>query len=464
MKRRLRVMPLLLALLMPVIVAAQPLTCPAIVSEAIAAVGDACGGLGRNEACYGNLTLTATPRDTAKPLAFDAPGDRVNVADIVELELTALTENPSGWGIAIMALQANLPDNLPGQNATVVLFGDVQVENLGEDAPTLPDVFVTGNNVNIRRTPSTSGAVVATLGSMPQQVVGRLADGSWLRLVLADGMDGWVSASVVSVDGDVDALPELAADAPAPTKAYKPMQAFRLRTGLGTPLCSEAPTDGIMIQTPGGAGTVEFEVNGVRIALGSTAVMRTTDDTLRVALVDGQAAITVAHQKGVIRTGRVGIFELDADGEATGEYTVENYTEADVAALPVGLLPDSITVPSPGEAAVSGTPLSGRWQADGKASAQTSCPDVLGFLPDNTSVVVFTVDGDTLTIAEASGALVREADGRWRGDMDGADGYAFRLDAEFTDTTGTGIYTIPADYGSGPCSIIFDMVFTWLGE
>ena len=60
------------------------------------------------------------------------------------------------WGIAIMGLQANLPDNLPGQNATIVLFGDVEIANRGEDTPPLPDVFVTGGGVNVRQTPGQS--------------------------------------------------------------------------------------------------------------------------------------------------------------------------------------------------------------------------------------------------------------------------------------------------------------------
>ena len=42
---------------------AQPATCPTLVSEALIAVGDACGGLGRNQVCYGNLSMLVTPRD-----------------------------------------------------------------------------------------------------------------------------------------------------------------------------------------------------------------------------------------------------------------------------------------------------------------------------------------------------------------------------------------------------------------
>ncbi|MFN8374478.1 MAG: hypothetical protein U0694_16570 [Anaerolineae bacterium] len=85
--------------------------------------------LGRNEACYGNLLLSATPREDAAAFSFEQAGDRVPVADIQSLQLSAMSLTDE-TGVALMALQAKLvPDTLPGQNVTVLLFGDVQVTN-----------------------------------------------------------------------------------------------------------------------------------------------------------------------------------------------------------------------------------------------------------------------------------------------------------------------------------------------
>ncbi len=439
--------------------ASQPATCPTLVSEALIAVGDACGGLGRNQVCYGNLSMLVTPRDPDAELDFDAPGERIDVPAVQAMQLSSLSEDPAQWGVAIMALQANLPDTLPGQNATIVLFGEVELEDRGGETAPMPEVFVTGGGVNVRQTPSTSGAVVGRVGSTPLRAVGRLADGSWLRVVLEDGTDGWVSSAVVTVDGDAGLLGELTADDPAPVAggSYGPMQAFRLRTGIGAPACSEAPADGILIQTPEGAGEVTFEINKVTMTLGSTAVARTSEGAMRVALLDGQAGISVAGKSGVIRAGRVGIFELDADGDATGEYTIEDYTEADVASLPLVLLPEPVALGT-GEAAL---PREGQWRMDTTVSNQSTCPGAAALVPSNseTSTVDVLEDG---TIQFFRILLEAGEDELWHGQYD-SDGVVADVEISFSFESGTGLYQVPSDFGSGPCQLVFDLALEYIG-
>jgi hypothetical protein len=122
----------------------QPVTCPAIVSDALAAVDSLCAETGRNQACYGNVTLTAEPQPDVEDFVFDVPGDIANVADMQSLTLSNMDESVSGWGIALMRLQADLPDTLPGQNVTVLLFGDVDVEDAGGDTPMQAFTFRSG--------------------------------------------------------------------------------------------------------------------------------------------------------------------------------------------------------------------------------------------------------------------------------------------------------------------------------
>jgi hypothetical protein len=127
--RRLTISVLLLLLLGLGSLNAQETSCQAIVFDALAAVDSLCEETGRNEACYGNVMLTVEARDDVKSLNFDAPGDRVRVADIQSLRLTGMDEAVPEWGVALMKLQANLPDTLPGQNVTILLFGDVDLRN-----------------------------------------------------------------------------------------------------------------------------------------------------------------------------------------------------------------------------------------------------------------------------------------------------------------------------------------------
>jgi hypothetical protein len=108
---------------------AQDLTCPAIVQTALQATDQACEGLGRNQACYGNVTLQAVPQTGVTEFAFDKAGDRVDVDTLDSLTLSSLDAGAGEWGVALMQIQANVPDTLPGQNVTFVLFGDVEIEN-----------------------------------------------------------------------------------------------------------------------------------------------------------------------------------------------------------------------------------------------------------------------------------------------------------------------------------------------
>jgi hypothetical protein len=111
------------------VVFAQDRSCPAQIEQALAAVQDSCAKTGRNQACYGNIALQATARQGVTDFTFEEQGDRVNVVDLATLQLSSFDEVLGQWGIAILKLQANIPNSLPGQNVTFVLFGDVEIEN-----------------------------------------------------------------------------------------------------------------------------------------------------------------------------------------------------------------------------------------------------------------------------------------------------------------------------------------------
>ena len=114
---------------------AQPAVCTDLVRQALATVETACAQTGRNQACYGNVALTATPRDGVRSLTFRQQGDVADVADLASLQLQQLDAEQQVWGIVMMKLQANLPDTLPGQNVTFLLFGDVKITNAVTSAP-----------------------------------------------------------------------------------------------------------------------------------------------------------------------------------------------------------------------------------------------------------------------------------------------------------------------------------------
>ncbi len=247
--------------------------CPAIVMAAIAATDVGCQATGRNEVCYGYSQVSATPRADVAGFTFAATGDIAPVDLVQTLQAAALDPERETWGVALMRLQANLPDALPGQNVTFVMFGDVTLDSAVAQQPALATVEVTATGgINLRGGPSTGHAVVGALSA--GQVVtadGRLADNTWLRIRHPESGDSaWVFASLVTPSGAVDTLAVTDSNLEA---GYGPMQAFYFRTGLGDAPCAAAPDSGILFQTPGGEAMVFLNVNGLELMVGSVGLL-----------------------------------------------------------------------------------------------------------------------------------------------------------------------------------------------
>ena len=100
--------------------------CPTIVNQVLQSVDNICSDTGRNQACYGNLAVEVVARED---ITFANVGDIADVAAIESLRMSPLDEASEAWGVTLMRLQANLPNTLPGQNVTFVLYGDVEITN-----------------------------------------------------------------------------------------------------------------------------------------------------------------------------------------------------------------------------------------------------------------------------------------------------------------------------------------------
>jgi hypothetical protein len=318
--------------------------CPAIVQAALEAVDSACSATARNQACYGNVQLEATPREGISAFQFEQSGDIVNVASVESLQLSSMSLTDETWGVALMALQANLPDTLPGQNVTFLLFGDVQIDNQ-TDAP--PEITMTATgNVNVRLRPTTNENNVVDSLAQGEQVMatGHLTDSTWIRIKIeGEASAGWVSADFL--EGDLSALPEIEPDAPE-TPEFGPMQSFYFKTGVGDRPCEEAPDSGILIQTPKGAGRVLFTANGVEVALSSTVYLQADAGYMTVSVVEGKAVLTAFNVSQLVPAGSSARVPLDANGGASGPPEIpQPYVNQDLQALPVGVgLPEAVQI------------------------------------------------------------------------------------------------------------------------
>lgn len=275
--------------------------CPALVNQAVERVSGVCAELQRNQMCYGNMLIELDP-DADADIDFEQPGDRVRIEDVAHFHTLPLNVETQAWGIAVLKVQANLPETLPGQNVTIIAFGDTDITDAAET----------------------------------DEVV------------------------------DPDTL--------------NPMQAFYFRSSLGEPACVEAPDSGVLIQTPQGAGMVELTVNGVTIALGSTAyVVAEPEGLMDVFVVEGQAELTAQGATAAVPAGAHVTVPLDGDLNASGPPAdPEPYNLDDLRALPISLLPEHIEIAEPvdDEALIpfrirrSGVSVSlGMWNAEITAAA-----------------------------------------------------------------------------------------------
>lgn len=149
-------------------VLAQANACPAIVQTALDAADELCAGTGRNQACYGHIALTATAQPDVTDFRFEQVGDIADVSQIQSMRLNPMDAETQTWGVALMRLQANLPDTLPGQNVTFLLFGDVEIMNAvsddqsGEFTPMQAFVLKTGIGDSMCEEAPESGLLVQT--------------------------------------------------------------------------------------------------------------------------------------------------------------------------------------------------------------------------------------------------------------------------------------------------------------
>ncbi|MEP6985605.1 MAG: SH3 domain-containing protein, partial [Chloroflexota bacterium] len=284
--------------------------CPQLVQQALTDVGNSCGGLGRNSACYGFNRVNATFSADVSDDLFSKPADKTALKDLQSIQTAALDEQLKVWGVAVMSVQANIPDTLPGQAVSFILLGDVKVDNaVAADqavAPANPPLDVTTvSQSNIRTLPTTNSNVIGSVepgNALKADAINPTKD--WLRVVFKDTAPGWISRTLVKDDSSLDNLPLFSND------SKTPMQAFYFKTGVGAPSCNSAP-DALVVQGPDHVG-VDITANGANVHIGSTVAFRTIEgNQMQIFTLHGQAKVN-----GItIPIGFVTTVKLSDDGK-----------------------------------------------------------------------------------------------------------------------------------------------------
>jgi hypothetical protein len=317
----------------------------AVFQTALDLAKQSCPELRRNQACYGHDLLSAEPRPDANPFTFTTVGDIEELAKIKSLRLSGLDLSTGTWGIALMQLRADLPASHP-ENVTLVAFGDVMLEN-AVLPPTQATVQVHApQNINVRQRPVMSAGVIGTLA--PDQtvtVVDRLADSSWLRVMLPESeQTGWVLADLIGSTPDLSRLNVSAGDMPY---MQEPMQAFYFSSHSGA--ASPLPESGLIIQTPEGVGEVNLLINEINVQLGSTVFFQTQPgQQMTIATLEGHADVRAFGIEQTAYAGTQVTVPLTAELKPGGPPSPpQPYDQAQMNQLPVSVLNRPVTAAPP---------------------------------------------------------------------------------------------------------------------
>lgn len=292
--------------------------CPADVMLDLARAASTCYGLGREDVCGGNGSVTAT--SFGGGIVIDQPGDRVTAGEVRQLSVVS---TPDELGIASLSLRGDLP-SLTERSVSVLALGAVTLVNHIEPLPQLTAI-ATGL-ANIRSRPQTEAEIIGQAAVNNGLILnGRTADGRWLRAQVRNrDAYGWVSAEVLNVQGNVNAL--VAADEHA--LVQRPFQSFDL-TIENTVFCDGALPGGVLMQAPGTDAPVTFVINASQLTLTGTAFVRAGG---AVYALQGYAILDELFVPA-------GAWALPGQG-------AEPFDPAELIALPLHLLPVSVRLPA----------------------------------------------------------------------------------------------------------------------
>ncbi len=142
-------------------------SCPLLVQQALTDLGNNCTGIGRNSACYGYNRVEASFSQAVPEGYFSHPADTTEMATIRTIQTAPLDLSTSEWGIAVLNVQANVPDTLPGQAVTFLLLGDTQVENAvpPEATYTGPATAILQSETNLYENPAADASIIGQIAA-----------------------------------------------------------------------------------------------------------------------------------------------------------------------------------------------------------------------------------------------------------------------------------------------------------
>lgn len=393
----------------PPAVTIDPELCPTLVEESYTATELLCSSISANQACLGNSgenMVQTIPRREIDGFAFVTPGDIVTSTDLQSIYTSVFPDANNTWTSIYITVDVPTTSGASA-SANIVLFGEVILDNVGEDpteetatdvtepveqtAPTTSETTdtattVTGDGVTATiEAPGGAGVIIRREPRVDTDTIGQLANGDtvsalgrsvdqqWVQIQDSTGVVGWVFQQVLVVEGGPESLPIIdpaeasstAAQQQAPppvtgnsstattsgdTPEFTSMQAFNF-TSEGVPSDCGTASGGIMIQSPDGLGTdrIVVMVNGVRFELNGTVYLRASvNENMNVIGLEGDVHLTAMDDTQTVNAGQQATIEMDNNLAPTTPPSIPgdyNYSTGErLVFLPIRLLPRSFQV------------------------------------------------------------------------------------------------------------------------
>lgn len=325
--------------------------CRALVEEGIAAAARACGAAGPDTACYGHTGVAAS---SASEGALSNIGQTVPLSQLQGLTTQAASLESGAWGIAVLNIQAGLPEGAAGVRAA--LFGDSVLQSAvrpeAAALKTLPVRTFDDLPVLLRAGASKNfPQITRLLFNQEGAADGRNKQNTWVRVRLGE-LVGWASVNQIRLDGDIESLPIRDDRDILPDFMYTaPMQAMTLSNvpPRGKPACAEAAS-GLLMQRSAAAGAdpVRLMVNGVELSFLSAtlALHAVPNDNLDVMVIDGVVTVRAYGAESTLADGEMLQVRLGGADGLTAIAAPKEKTRLPFAAVegvPLTLMPKTLS-------------------------------------------------------------------------------------------------------------------------
>ncbi|TVR22929.1 MAG: hypothetical protein EA396_04855 [Anaerolineaceae bacterium] len=287
----------------------------AFVKSALVSANDICGAMLWDTVCYvgrEDAVLRAIALQDGQPVLREIEGTE-SLEDIIALQVGVLPDGSfDPFSVAVLNIQANLPDSNTSEDVKLVVFGGATVVNLSPPQTTLimqtqPDI--TAERINMRERPLSDAFINGAIAvGEPVRVVGRTADGDWLRVQVPrdPSRTGWVPRTFllpfgynpqVLTNADFNAWQQLPVSDPA-QPYFTNMQSIEVSFAES----DRDSLNGLLIQTSPSRISINVAINGAlfEVAGGSLFFWRGSFNDLEAVSDTEQADVfddTIARRR-----------------------------------------------------------------------------------------------------------------------------------------------------------------------